>query len=151
MPLSSESLPVIWKGLMLPQWLHSVKALKKEVRGKLIEFTLYQFITTLDALISTASLIDDTLFETKRGIQGSSSSSSSLNKTLGNKSGDFVSRKIQEARRKAEECTKCGDKSHKWEDSKNGWCLKASEPSQSESAKLAKVEELPSTPNQGKE
>ncbi|KAJ1299365.1 hypothetical protein OPQ81_003761 [Rhizoctonia solani] len=127
------------------------QGLEKEVRGKLIEFTLYQNITTLDALISTACLIDDTLFEAKRETQGSSSSSPSSNKSPGNKSGNFVSRKIQEARRKAGQCTKCGDKSHKWKDCKNGWHLKASERSQSESAKLAQVEELPSTPNQGKE
>ncbi|KAJ1306586.1 hypothetical protein OPQ81_007586 [Rhizoctonia solani] len=127
------------------------QGLEKEVRGKLIVFTLYQNINTLDALISTTCLIDDTLFEAKRETQGSSSSSPSFNKSPGNKSGDFVSRKIQEARRKAGECTKCGDKSHKWEDCKNGWHLEASEQPQSESAKLAEVEELLSTPNQGKE
>ncbi|KAJ1302393.1 hypothetical protein OPQ81_002711 [Rhizoctonia solani] len=96
------------------------QGLKKEVRRKLFELTLYQNITTLDALISTACLIDDTVFEAKRETQGSSSFSPSSNKSPGNKSGDFVSRKIQEARRKARECTKCGDKSHKWEDCKNG-------------------------------
>ncbi|CCO34441.1 Retrotransposon-derived protein PEG10 AltName: Full=Embryonal carcinoma differentiation-regulated protein [Rhizoctonia solani AG-1 IB] len=39
------------------------QALKAEVRSKLIEFTLHKNINTLDKFISTACLIDDTLFE----------------------------------------------------------------------------------------
>ncbi|KAJ1299434.1 hypothetical protein OPQ81_000711 [Rhizoctonia solani] len=137
-----------WSDAALMSSFH--QGLKKEVTRKLIEFTLYQNITTLDALISTARLVDDTLFEAQRETHGSSSSASS-NKTPGNKSGDFVSGKSQVARRNAGECSKCVDKSCKWKDCKNGWHLKASEQSPSESAKLAEVEELPSTPDQGRE
>ncbi|CCO34910.1 Retrotransposon-derived protein PEG10 AltName: Full=Embryonal carcinoma differentiation-regulated protein [Rhizoctonia solani AG-1 IB] len=41
------------------------QGLKAEVRSKLIEFTLHKNITTLDKFISTACLIDDTLFEAR--------------------------------------------------------------------------------------
>ena len=39
------------------------QGLKPEVRQKLIEFSVTQNIITLDQLISTACLIDNTLFE----------------------------------------------------------------------------------------
>ncbi|CCO31698.1 Retrotransposon-derived protein PEG10 AltName: Full=Embryonal carcinoma differentiation-regulated protein [Rhizoctonia solani AG-1 IB] len=42
------------------------QGLKAEVRSQLIEFTLHKNITTLDEYISTACLIDDTLFEARR-------------------------------------------------------------------------------------
>ncbi|KAJ1304966.1 hypothetical protein OPQ81_006098 [Rhizoctonia solani] len=102
-----------WSDAALMSSFH--QGLKKEVTRKLIKFTLYQNITTLDALISTARLVDDTLFEAQRETHGSSSSASS-NKTPGNKSGDFVSGKSQVARRNAGECSKCVDKSCKWKD-----------------------------------
>ncbi|CCO33781.1 Retrotransposon-derived protein PEG10 AltName: Full=Embryonal carcinoma differentiation-regulated protein [Rhizoctonia solani AG-1 IB] len=41
------------------------QGLKAEVRSKLIEFTLHKNITTLDEFISTACLIDGTLFEAR--------------------------------------------------------------------------------------
>jgi hypothetical protein len=54
----------------------------------------------------------------------------------------FVSRSVQEQRHKAGECTKCREKLHKWEECKNGWCLKSSEHPKLESGKAADVEEL---------
>ncbi|QRW25607.1 Retrotransposon-derived protein PEG10 [Rhizoctonia solani] len=98
------------------------QGLKAEVRSKLIEYTLHKNITALDKFISTAS-------------QGRSS--------------DFVFQEGQEARRNAGECSKCGEKSHKWEDCKNGWRLKTIERSKPESGKAAEVEELESLPQAG--
>ncbi|CCO34399.1 hypothetical protein BN14_08497 [Rhizoctonia solani AG-1 IB] len=42
---------------------------KAEVRSKLIKFTLHKNITTLDEFISTACLIDDTLFEARQELR----------------------------------------------------------------------------------
>ncbi|CEL62124.1 hypothetical protein RSOLAG1IB_10226 [Rhizoctonia solani AG-1 IB] len=53
------------------KWLYTgliaafYRGLKAEVRSKLIEFTLHKNITTLDEFISTACLIDDTLYEAR--------------------------------------------------------------------------------------
>ncbi|GAB1527232.1 hypothetical protein RhiTH_010407 [Rhizoctonia solani] len=107
------------------------QGLKAEVRSKLIEYTLHKNITALDKFISTACLIDDTLFEAWRP-------------------SNFVSKKVQEARRNAGKCSKCREKSHKWEDCKNGWRLKTIERSKPESGKAAEVEELELLPQAGK-
>ncbi|CCO33514.1 hypothetical protein BN14_07596 [Rhizoctonia solani AG-1 IB] len=120
--------------------------LEAEVRSKLIEFTLHKNITTLDKFISTACLIDNTLFEARQELRKDSNLSISAPRPAQGRSGDFVSRSIQERRQKAGECTKCGDNSHKWEECKNGWCLKSSEHSKPESGKAAEVEELSPVP-----
>ncbi|KAF8749893.1 hypothetical protein RHS01_09763 [Rhizoctonia solani] len=127
------------------------RGLKAEVRSKLIEYTLHKNITALDKFISTACLIDDTLFEARKELRkDSNSSTSSPQRPAQGRSSDFVSKKIQEARRNAGECSKCGEKSHKWEDCKNGWRLKTIERSKPESGKAAEVEELESLPQAGK-
>ncbi|GAB1526643.1 hypothetical protein RhiTH_009813 [Rhizoctonia solani] len=127
------------------------QGLKAEVRSKLIEFTLHKNITALDKFISTACLIDDMLFEARKELRkDSNSSTSSPQRPAQGCSSDFVSKRIQEARRNAGECSKCGEKSHKWEDCKNGWRLKTIEPSKPESGKAAEVEELELLPQVGK-
>ncbi|GAB1518465.1 hypothetical protein RhiTH_001524 [Rhizoctonia solani] len=139
------------------EWLHPApiasfrQGLKAEVRSKLIEYTLHKNITALDKFISTACLIDDTLFETRKELRkDSNSSTSSLQHPAQGCSSNFVSKKVQEARRNAGECSKCGEKSHKWEDCKNGWHLKTIERSKPESGKAAEVEELELLPQAGK-
>ncbi|QRW25148.1 Retrotransposon-derived protein PEG10 [Rhizoctonia solani] len=127
------------------------QGLKAEVRSKLIEYTLHKNITALDGFISTACLIDDTLFEARKELRkDSNSSTSSPQRPAQGRSSNFVSKKVQEARRNAGECSKCGEKSHKWEDCKNGWRLKTIERSKPESGKAAEVEELESLPQAGK-
>ncbi|KAF8669628.1 hypothetical protein RHS04_08699 [Rhizoctonia solani] len=119
------------------------QGLKAEVRSKLIEYTLHKNITALDKFISTACLIDGTLFEARKELRkDSNSSTSSPQRPAQGHSSNFVSNKVQEARRNAGECSKYGEKSHKWEDCKNGWHLKTTERSKPESAKAAEVEEL---------
>ncbi|CCO34025.1 Retrotransposable element Tf2 155 kDa protein type 2 [Rhizoctonia solani AG-1 IB] len=76
-----------------------------EVRSKLIEFTLHKNITTLDEFISTACLIDDTPFEARQELRKDSNPSTSAPCPAQGRSGDFVSRRVQEQRRKAGECT----------------------------------------------
>ncbi|CCO31291.1 Retrotransposon-derived protein PEG10 AltName: Full=Embryonal carcinoma differentiation regulated protein [Rhizoctonia solani AG-1 IB] len=119
------------------------QGLKAEVRSKLIEFTLHKNITTLDQFISTACLIDDTLFEACQELRKDSNPPTSAPRPAQERSGDFVSRSVQEQRRKAGECTKCGEKSH---ECKNGWRLKSSERPKPESGKAAEVEELSPVP-----
>ncbi|CCO35002.1 hypothetical protein RSOLAG1IB_01469 [Rhizoctonia solani AG-1 IB] len=122
------------------------QGLKAEVRSKLIEFTLHKNITTLDECISTACLINDTLFEARRELRKDFNTSTSAPCPAQGRSGDFVSKSVQEQRWKAGECTKCRDKLHKWEECKNGWCLKSSECSKPVSGKAAEVEELSPVP-----
>ncbi|CCO34032.1 Retrotransposable element Tf2 155 kDa protein type 1 [Rhizoctonia solani AG-1 IB] len=125
------------------EWLDAVliaafrQGLEAEVRSKLIEFTLHKKITTLDEFISTVCLIDDTLFEARRELRKDSNPSTSAPRPAQGRYGDFVSRSVQEQRCKAGECTKGGEKLHKWEECKNGWHLKSSE-----RLKPAEVEEL---------
>ncbi|CCO34987.1 Retrotransposable element Tf2 155 kDa protein type 3 [Rhizoctonia solani AG-1 IB] len=79
---------------------------KAEVRSKQIEFIPHKNITTLDELISTACLIDDTLFEARQELRKDSNPSTSAPRPAQGRSGDFVSRSVQEQRCKAGECTK---------------------------------------------
>jgi hypothetical protein len=72
------------------------QGLKAEVRSKLIEFTLHKNITTLDKFISTACLIDDTLFEARQELRKDSNPSTSAPRPAQGRSGDFVSRSVQE-------------------------------------------------------
>ncbi|CCO37888.1 Transposon Ty3-I Gag-Pol polyprotein AltName: Full=Gag3-Pol3 [Rhizoctonia solani AG-1 IB] len=81
------------------------QGLKAEVRSKLTEFTLHKNITTLDEFISTACLIDDMLFEARQELRKDSNPSTSAPRPAQGRSGDFVSRSVQEQRRKAGECT----------------------------------------------
>ncbi|QRV87181.1 Retrotransposon-derived protein PEG10 [Ceratobasidium sp. AG-Ba] len=98
---------------------------KPFVRSKLIEHTIGRTITSLDELINVASLIDNTLFEARKEAQATSqNSSSSANKPTTGKSAGFVTVEIREKRRKAGQCPKCGDASHKFEQCTNGWRLK---------------------------
>ncbi|KAF8755553.1 Retrotransposon gag protein [Rhizoctonia solani] len=53
------------------------QGLKAEVRSKLIEYTLHKNITALDKFISTACLIDDTLFEARKKLRKDSNRSTS--------------------------------------------------------------------------
>ncbi|QRW17985.1 Retrotransposon-derived protein PEG10 [Rhizoctonia solani] len=125
--------------------------LKAEVRSKLIEYTLHKNITALDKFISTTCLIDDMLFEACNELRkDSNSSSSSPQCPAQGCSSNFISKKTQEARRNAGECSKCGEKSHKWQDCKNGWQLQTIECSKPESGKAAEVEELELLPQAGK-
>ncbi|KAF8697566.1 Retrotransposon gag protein, partial [Rhizoctonia solani] len=127
------------------------QGLKAEVRSKLIDYTLHKNITALDKFISTACLIDDTLFEARKELRkDSNSSTSSPQRPAQGRSSNFVSKKVQEARRNTGECSKCGEKSHKWEDCKNGWRLKAIERSKPDSGKAAEAEGLESLPQAGK-
>jgi hypothetical protein len=92
-------------------------------------------ISTLDELISTACLIDDTLFEAHRESQGPPPSASTTQRGSGTRSGDFVTREIQEKRRKAGKCVKCGGNNHKFEDCHSGWKLQPGEKIQPETGK----------------
>ncbi|CCO37184.1 hypothetical protein BN14_11338 [Rhizoctonia solani AG-1 IB] len=115
------------------EWLDAVliaafhQGLKAEVRSKLIEFTLHKNITT---------------FEAHQELRKDSKPSASAPCPAQGISGDFVSRSMQEQHQKAGECTKCREKSHKWEECKNGWCLKSSEHPKPESGNAAEVEDL---------
>ncbi|QRW16914.1 Retrotransposable element Tf2 protein [Rhizoctonia solani] len=81
------------------EWLHPApiasfrQGLKAEVRSKLIEYTLHKNITALDRFISTACLIDDTLFEARKELRkDSNSSTSSLQRPAQGCSSNFVSK-----------------------------------------------------------
>ncbi|KAF8755995.1 Retrotransposon gag protein [Rhizoctonia solani] len=107
------------------------QGLKAEVRSKLIEYTLHKNITALDKFISTACLIDDTLFEAHKELRKDSNSSTSApQRPAQGRSSNFVSNKVEEARRNAGECSKCREKP--------------------ESGKAAEAEELESLPQVGK-
>ncbi|QRW20509.1 Retrotransposon-derived protein PEG10 [Rhizoctonia solani] len=124
---------------------------KAEVRSKLIKYTWQKNITALDKLIYTACLVDDTLFEArKEPRKDSNSSNSSPQRPAHGRLSDYVSKKVQEARRNAGECSKCGEKSHKWEDCKNAWCPKTIERYKPESGKAVEMEGLESLPQAGK-
>ncbi|CCO35654.1 hypothetical protein BN14_09772 [Rhizoctonia solani AG-1 IB] len=122
------------------------QGLKAEVRSKLIEFTLHKNITTVDEFISTACLIDDTLFEARQELRKDSNPSALAPHPAQGRSGNFVSRSVQEQCWKAGECTKCGVKLHKWEECKNRWHLKSSEGPKPESGKATEVEEISPVP-----
>ncbi|QRW06297.1 Retrotransposon-derived protein PEG10 [Ceratobasidium sp. AG-Ba] len=80
------------------------QGLKPYVRSKLIEHTIGSTITSLDELINTASLIDNTLFEARKKAQATlRSPSSSSNKPATGISAGFVTVEIRENCRKAGE------------------------------------------------
>jgi hypothetical protein len=84
-------------------------------------------ISTLDELISTACLIDNTLFEACREFQGPSPNTSTTQRGSGTHGSDFVTWEIQEKLRKAGKCVKCGGNNHKFEDCLSGWKLQPGE------------------------
>jgi hypothetical protein len=51
------------------------QGIKEEVRSKLNDFTLHKNFITLDKFISTACLIDDTLFEARHKLRKGSNPS----------------------------------------------------------------------------
>jgi hypothetical protein len=120
------------------------RGLKPFVRAKLIEHTIGRSIRTLEELITTASLIDNTLFEARRETQAPATPSSSTTRPLGGKTGGFVGPEVREKRRKAGQCPKCGDSSHAFEKCTNGWTLKPGErakPAYGKAANLIDLEE----------
>jgi hypothetical protein len=96
------------------------QGLKRDVKTELIKFSVGRNISTLDELISTACLIDNTFFEAHRESQGPPPSASTTQRGSGTRSGDFVTWEIQEKRRKAGKCVKCGGNNHKFEDCRSG-------------------------------
>jgi hypothetical protein len=93
-------------------------------------------ISTLDELISTACLIDNTLFEADRESQGPSPSAPTRQRSSAACTGDLVTREVQEKCRKAGKCVKCGGKNHKFEDCCSGCKLQPGEKIQPESGKM---------------
>ncbi|QRV88668.1 Retrotransposon-derived protein PEG10 [Ceratobasidium sp. AG-Ba] len=119
------------------------RRLKPFVRSKLIEHTIGHTISSLDELINVASLIDNTLFEVRKEAQTMSQNSpSSSSKPATRKSAGFVTVDIREKRRKAGQCPKCGDASHKFEQCTNGWKLKPDEHSKSIPGKIGSLIDL---------
>ncbi|QRV99684.1 Retrotransposon-derived protein PEG10 [Ceratobasidium sp. AG-Ba] len=127
------------------------RGLKPFVRSKLIEHTIGRTITSLDELINVASLIDNTLFEARKEAQTTSQKcSSSANKPTTGKSAGFVTVEIREKRRKAGQCPKCGDASHKFEQCTNGWKLKPDEVTKSIPGKVGSLIDLEDPAESGK-
>jgi hypothetical protein len=54
-------------------------------------------------------------------------------------SSDFVTQEIQEKRRKAGKCVKCGGNQHKFEDCRSGWKLQPGEKIQPEIGKMGNL------------
>jgi hypothetical protein len=96
------------------------RGLKRDVKTELIKFSMGRHISTLDELISTACLIDNTLFEARRESQEPSPNTSTAQRGSGTRSGDCVTRETQEKRRKAGKCIKCGGNNNKFEDCRSG-------------------------------
>jgi hypothetical protein len=96
-------------------------------------------ISTLDELISTACLIDYTLFEACRESQGPSPSAPTMQRSSTTCTGDFVTREIQEKHRKAGKCVKCGGNNHKFGDCHSGWKLQSGEKIQPETGKMGNL------------
>jgi hypothetical protein len=107
-------------------------------------------IPTLDELISTACLIDNTLFEAHRESQAPSTSTSTAQRSSGPRSGDFVTQEIQEKCRKAGKCVKCGGNNHKFEDCRSGWKLQPGEKNQPETGKMGDLISLETPGEPGK-
>ncbi|QRV92841.1 Retrotransposon-derived protein PEG10 [Ceratobasidium sp. AG-Ba] len=127
------------------------RGLKPFVRSKLIEHTIGCTISSLDELINVASLIDNTLFEARKEAQTTSQNSpSSSSKPATGKSAGFVTVEIREKRRKAGQCPKCGDASHKFEQCTNGWKLKPDERSKSIPGKIGSLIDLEDPAESGK-
>jgi hypothetical protein len=107
-------------------------------------------ISTLDELISTACLINNTLFEAHRESQGPSPSVSTMQRGSGTRSSDLVTQKIQEKRRKAGKCIRCGGNNHKFEDYCSGWKLQPGEKIPPETGKMGNLISLETPVELGK-
>jgi hypothetical protein len=112
------------------------RGLKRDVKTELIKFSMGRNISTLDELISTACLIDNTLFEARRESQGPSPSTSTMQRGSGTCSSNIRTQEIQEKPRKAGKCVKCGGNNHKFEDCHSGWKLPPGEKIQPETGKM---------------
>jgi hypothetical protein len=126
------------------------QGLKRDVKTELIKFSMGRNISTLDELISTACLIDNTLFEACRESQGPSPTATMTQRGSGTRSGDFMTREIQEKCRKAGKCVKCGGNNHKFEDCRSGWKLQPGEKIQPETGKLGDLISLETPVESGK-
>jgi hypothetical protein len=126
------------------------RGLKRDVKTKLIKFGIGRNISTLDELISTACLIDNTLFEAHRESQGPSPSAATTQRGAGTCSGNFVTWEIQEKHRKARKCVKCGRNNRKFEDCRSGWQLQPGENTQPETGKLGDLISLETPVESGK-
>ncbi|KAG9125051.1 hypothetical protein FRC07_009158 [Ceratobasidium sp. 392] len=104
--------------------------LKPFVHSKLIEHTIGRDIGTLEELIITTSLTDNTLYGAQRESHGAtlfscgSNASSNGKKSITGCSSSFVPPEIRQKRGKAGHYPKCGDPAHKFEQCKNEWTLK---------------------------
>ncbi|KAG9125275.1 hypothetical protein FRC07_008277 [Ceratobasidium sp. 392] len=118
----------------------------------LIEHTIGRDIRTLDELITTTSLNDNTLYEARQESQGATSfargsnASNNNNKSRTGRSSSFVPPKVRQKRRKAGHRPRCGNPAHKFEQCKNGWILKLSDQArQAASGKVAFLLDLEDT------
>jgi hypothetical protein len=107
-------------------------------------------ISTLDELISTACLINNTLFEAQRESQGPSPSAPTMQRSPMAHSGDFVTREVQEKRRKAGKCVHCGGNNHQFENCRSGWKLQPGEKIQPETGKVSDLISLETPVELGK-
>jgi hypothetical protein len=126
------------------------RGLKRDVKTELIKFSMGRNISTLDELIPSACLIDNTLFEARRESQGPSPSAPTAQRSPTTHTGDFVTREIQEKRRKDGNCVKCGGINHKFEDCRSGWKLQPGEKTQTETGKMCNLISLETPVEPGK-
>jgi hypothetical protein len=126
------------------------RGLKRDVKTELIKFSMGRNISTFDELISTACLIDNTLFEARRESQGPSPSAPTTQRSPTTHNGDFVTREIQEKHRKAGKCVKCGGNNHKFEDCCSGWKLQPREKTKTETGKMGDLISLETPVESGK-
>ncbi|QRV97857.1 Retrotransposon-derived protein PEG10 [Ceratobasidium sp. AG-Ba] len=125
--------------------------LKPFVRSKLIEHTIGRTITSLDELVNVTMLIDNMLFKARKEAQTMLlNSSSSANKPTTGKLAGFVTVEIREKRRKAGQCPKCGEASHKFEQCTNGWRLKPDERTKSIRSEAGSLIDLADPAESGK-
>jgi hypothetical protein len=123
---------------------------KQDVKTELIKFSMGRNISTLDELISTACLINNTLFEACMESQGLSPGTPTMQGSSGTHSSDFVTRETQEKCRKPGNCVKCGGNNQKFEDCCSGWKLQPGEKVQPETGKLGNLISLDTPVELGK-
>lgn len=127
------------------------QGLKPHVCAKLIEHKIGRNMHTLEELITTASLIDKTLFEARKETQGTTSNTTaSTSEPLDGKSGGFLTLEIREKRRKAGQCPKRGDSGHVFKKCTRGWTLNAAERPKSTTGKAANLIDLEEPAEAGK-
>jgi hypothetical protein len=126
------------------------QGLKRDVKTELFKFSMGRNISTLDELISTACLIDNSLFEACRESQGPSPNTPTTQRGSGTRSCDFVTWEIQEKCKKVGKCIKCGGNYHKFEDCCSGWKLQPGEKIQPETGKMGDLISLDTPVELGK-